>query len=669
VKFKVKTIWHIKRFDQEDLEANKRRCEGAVFVLLLCMFIFCVRLCYLQVVMGRHFVEESKNNRMRSVRIQPPRGEILDRTGRLLAGVRPCFNVCIVREDVKNMEALLAKLYPLLGETEAEIRTRLHLGKAEPKYIPIVIKRGIDWKTLSMIEARLFYLPGVSIEVTPAREYPYGGVAPHLLGYLGEISEEELREGRYKNKYPGDLIGKCGIEARFESDLAGKYGQRRLEVDAKGRLVRVIDEEPATPGKDLLLSIDLDLQQASEEAMKDKSGAIVAMDPQTGQILALVSSPGFDPDDFVRGITQKQWKALNNPVTRPLLNRAFQCSYAPGSTFKIVTAAAALEEGAVTKNTILNCGSSYRLGRRVFRDWSWRGHGQTNLHKALVESCDTYFYQVGLKLGIEKIAKYARAFGLGSKTGIDLPNENSGLVATPAWKLRRYHEPWQKGETLITAIGQGFTLVTPLQMASLIAAVANGGRLYRPIYIEKILDSDGHTVASFSSEVRGTLPISKSHLRTIKLGLLGAVEEKKGTGKQCRLPNIHVAGKTGTAQVIGQARRRSNEDNMPLKFRDHAWFVAYAPAERPELAIAVLVEHGVHGGSVAAPIARKVFERWFQIQSPRPVIRSPKIANNITTERGNSGAGVFYAAKNNVRTKNLSSTTGLMQIVSERSAL
>ncbi|NIA08358.1 MAG: penicillin-binding protein 2 [Nitrospiraceae bacterium] len=633
--FRLKTIWRIKRFDQEDLEVNKRRCEWAIAFLFLSMFILCARLCYLQVIMGKHFAEESKNNRMRSVRIQAPRGEILDRSGRLLAGVRPCFNVCIIREDVKNMEALLTKLYPLLGDTEAEIRTRLHVGNTEPKYIPIIIKRGVDWKTLSMIEARLSYLPGVSIEVTPAREYPHGSIAPHLLGYLGEINEKELRKGQYRNRYPGDLIGKCGIEARFESDLAGEDGQLRLEVDARGRMVKVIDKEPATPGDNLYLSIDLDLQQASQEAIKGKSGAVVAMDPRTGQILALVSSPGFDPDDFVKGISTRQWKALNNPVTRPLLNRAFQCSYAPGSTFKIVTASAALEEGVVTKNTILNCGSSYRLGRRVFRDWSWRGHGQTNMHKALVESCDTYFYQVGLKLGIKKIAKYAKAFGLGSKTGIDLPNENPGLIATPAWKYRRYHKPWQKGETLITAIGQGFTLVTPLQMARLIASVANGGRLYRPIYIKKILDSEGHTVASFPSEVMGIVPISRSHLRTIRLGLLGAVEEKKGTGKRCRLANIHVAGKTGTAQVIGQAKRRQNENTMPFKFRDHAWFVAYAPAERPELAVAVLVEHGGHGGSVAAPIARKVFKRWFQIQAPRPIIRSPKIANNIREGKDN----------------------------------
>ncbi len=629
MKFRLKTIWHIKRFNQEDLEANRQRCKWAITLLFVSMSIFCVRLCYLQIVMGRYFEERSKNNRIRSVRIQAPRGDILDRTGRLLAGIRPCFNVCIIREDVENMEALLTRLYPLLGETEAEIRTRLHVGSTEPSYIPVIIKRGINWKTLSMIEARLFYLPGVSIEVTPAREYPYGSVAPHLLGYLGEISEQELRSGRYKNRYPGDLVGKCGIEARFEPELAGKDGQQKLEVDARGRLVRLIDKRPAVSGDNLYLTIDLDLQEACEEAMKGKSGAIVAMDPQTGQILAMVSSPGFDLNDFVKGITKTQWKALNNPVTRPLLNRAFQCSYAPGSTFKIVTAAAALEEGIVTKNTILNCGSSYRLGRRVFRDWSWRGHGETNLHKALVESCDTYFYQVGLKLGIRKIARYARAFGLGSKTGIDLPDENPGLVATPGWKRRRYHEPWQKGETLITAIGQGFTLVTPLQMARLISAVANGGRLYRPIYMEKILAPDGHCVVSFHSEVMGTLPVSRSHLRTIRLGLLGAVQEDKGTGKQCRVSGVHVAGKTGTAQVIGQARRRRNEKDMPFKFRDHAWFVAYAPAERPELAVAVLVEHGGHGGSVAAPIARKVFERWFQIQSPRPLIRSPKITNNI----------------------------------------
>jgi penicillin-binding protein 2 len=622
VKFKIKTIWRVKRFDRLDQEANKRRCDVAILIMFLCLVTFCARLWHLQVVQGENFREQSERNRIRSVRLQPPRGKILDRTGRLLAGVRPCFNVCLIREDIRDMQALLAKLSPLLGETEAEIRTRLGSGHKRPKYIPIVIKRGAEWETLSRIESRLFSLPGVFIEVTPARKYPYGSVAPHLLGYLGEISREDIQRKRYKGARSGDLVGKCGIEKRFENDLAGIKGQRRLEVDAGGRLVRVIDEKLPVPGKDLYLSIDLDLQQASEKAMKEYVGALVALDPRTGRILALVSSPAFDPDAFARGIDNEEWEKLIDPITRPLQNKALQGRYAPASTFKIVMAATALQEGIVTKNSSFECTSRFRLGRKVFRCWKRGGHGQVNLYKALVESCDIYFYQVGLKLGVEKIAKYAMDFGLGSKTGIDLSDESEGFIATPDWKLRRYQEPWQEGETLITSIGQGFTLVTPLQMACLTAAVANGGTLYSPVYLEKMTGPDDHIVASFESDPKNKLPISESNLRIIKGALVGAVEDKKGTGNKCKLPDVHVAGKTGTAQVIGQDRRQQDE-NLDWEHRDHAWFVAYAPAERPELVVAVLCEHAGHGGSVAAPIAREVFKTWFQIQSPLPIPPRP----------------------------------------------
>jgi len=628
VKFKIKTIWHVKRFHQLDQEANKRRCDIAILIMFLCLVTFCARLWHLQIVQGEDFRQQSERNRIRSVRLQPPRGKILDRTGRLLAGVKPCFNVCLVKEDVRDMEALLAKLSPLLGETEAEIRTRLGSEQKGPKYVPIVIKRGAEWETLSRIESRLFSLPGVFIEVTPIREYPYGSIAPHLLGYLGEISRKDIEEKRYKGARSGDLVGKYGIEERFENDLAGVKGQRRLEVDAEGRLVRVIDEKPPIPGKDLYLSIDLELQQASEEAMKEYVGALVALDPQTGRILALVSSPAFDPDAFATGIDNKEWEALNDPVSRPLQNKALQGRYAPASTLKIVVAAAALQEGIVTRNTSFECTSRFRLGKSSFRCWDWRGHGQTNLYKALVESCDIYFYQVGLKLKNEKIVKYANAFGLGSKTGIDLPNESPGFIATPDWKLKKYNEPWQEGETLITAIGQGFTLVTPLQMACLTSAVANGGTLYSPVYLEKLTGPDGHIFASFESDPKGKLPISESNLRIIKRALVGAVNDEKATGNKCKLPDVLVAGKTGTAQVIGQAKRRQDK-KLDWKYRDHAWFVAYAPADKPELAVAVLCEHAGHGGSVAAPIARKVFEKWFQIQSPLPVLRPCKTAFNI----------------------------------------
>jgi penicillin-binding protein 2 len=630
-----KTLLLLKRFDKQEQEANRRKCQAAILVLFLCFVTLGARLWYLQVVQGEALRAKSERNRLRIVRLQPPRGKVLDRTGRLLAGVRPCFNVCLVREDTGvAVESVLADLSPLLGETEAAIRTSLAIGRRQPLYVPIVIKRAIDWGTLSRIEARLLSLPGVIIEVTPGREYPYGSVAPHLLGYLGEVSEEDLDSKRYPRALAGDLVGKYGVEARFDQELAGRKGERRVEVDATGRLVRVLDEYAAIPGNDLYLTVDLDLQQAAEEALAGQVGALVAMEPRSGRILALASSPGFDPQDFAKRLNTEQWDALNDPVKRPLQNKVIQGAYAPGSIFKIVTASAALQEGVVGPNTTFNCLSKFRLGRRIFRCWDWRGHGHISLHRALVESCDVYFYQVGLQLGIDRIAGYAKAFGLGSRTGIDLPDENPGLIPTSQWKLKRFGEKWQDGETLNTAIGQGFVLVTPLQMARLISAVANGGTLFRPIYVDRMLGPDGEVVEYFKGKTCGSVSLSKTNLDMIKKALLGAVAEQHGTGGRARLENVPVAGKTGTAQVVKQAARREDE-KMAWKYRDHAWFVAYAPADDPQLAVAVLIEHGGHGGAVSAPIARKVFKRWFQLQSPRPVLMPERTAGSGPSVTGN----------------------------------
>ncbi len=625
MKLGTRIVLRLKKFDQEDLEINRRLCKRAILFVLICFMIFSGRLWYLQIVKGAYFRAKSERNRIKYVRIQAPRGKILDRSGRLLAGIKPSFNVCVVRKDIIDAEELIIRLSSLLNIPQSEIRARLFEGTDQPEYTPVIVLRGADWGAVSRVEAHLFELPGVSVEVSPGRKYPYGSVAPQLLGYLGEVSLEEIKERRYPKAMPGDLVGKCGVEARFESELSGLRGQKRLEVDAMGRLVRVVDERAPVPGQDVYLTIDLDLQQAAEKALSGKVGAVVAMDPNTGAILAMASSPGFDLGAFAKGISKKEWSKLNDKIKRPLQNKAIQDRYAPGSTFKIVMAAAALQEHIVDPSTTFFCRGSLRLGRRIFRCWDWRGHGQTNLYKALVESCDVYFYNVGLRLGIDKIAQYARAFGLGEKTGIDLPGESPGLVPTRQWKLLRFKEPWQKGETLNISIGQGFTLVTPLQMARMMAAIANNGTLYRPFYLDKIVGIGGTARKLGKPLIQGRLPVNKRHLGFIKRALVGVVEDKKGTGRMCRIRGITVAGKTGTAQVIKQAKRRQSE-KMAWKFKDHAWFIAYAPAGRPQLAVAVLVEHGGHGGSAAAPIAKAVFERWFQILSPRPLLRPEKMA-------------------------------------------
>ncbi len=598
-----------------------------MLAVALCMITLFAKLWYLQVIKTGEFKAKSEKNRLRVVRLPAPRGKILDRSGRLLAGVTPCFNVCIVKEEAKDLESLLHRLIPILKEPEAEIRTQLAKGKREPLYIPIVIKRRIDWDTLCRIEASAYRLPGVYIETVPDRLYPYGAIAPHLIGHLGQINEKELRSNKFPGIRPGDLIGKYGIEAVYNRQLSGQNGLRRIEVDAMGGPVRVLDEKPPIPGDDIYLTIDLDLQRAVQKALDKQVGAVVVMNPNNGAILAMASSPFFDPDLFIRGMTPEQWKHLQDKVKKPLFNRAIQGQYAPGSIFKIVTAAAALQEGIITPRKTYFCNGSFHLGKRNFRCWDWRGHGKTDLYKAISQSCDVYFYQVGLELGIDKISKYSTAFGLGRRTGIHLPGEAKGFVPTREWKHQAYRESWHKGETLIVAIGQGATTVTPLQTASLISAVANEGTLYTPVYIEQILDARGKIISTFKAIPSGTLPIKPAYLKAIKKGLKGVVNDKKGTGTRCKIKGLTVAGKTGTAQVKEQKKRGQNE-HIPWKYRDHAWFVAYAPADKPKIAIAVLVEHGGHGGSTAAPIAKKIIETWIKLQSPRPAPIPQRSAQN-----------------------------------------
>lgn len=609
--------FNIKHFDKDIDNRQKKRCKFCLAILFLIFMILVSRLWYLQIYKGDELKAKSESNRLRVLRVQAPRGRLLDHAGRIIAGVKPYFNVCIVREDVKDMEHLLKTLAPLINENETDIRYSLHLASKQPLYMPVVIKRAIDWDTLSKIEARLIHLPGVFIEVAPGREYPYGPIASHLIGYLGEISENDIKNNLYPNARQGDMVGKSGVEARYNNELAGTPGKRIVEVDVKGGVVKTLDETPPLSGNDIYLTIDLDLQLAAEEAMKDKIGAAVAIDPDSGRILAMVSSPGFDPEEFAKGLTPEEWKALNDPLYRPLFDKAIQGTYAPGSTFKIVDAAAALQEGIIDASTSFFCSGHFKFGNRDYRCWNEHGHGTTNLYRALAESCDVYFYNVGLRLGIDRIARYAKAFGLGEKTGIDLPNEAQGTIASSEWKKKRFKDKWHEGETLSISIGQGYNNVTPIQMARLIAAVANGGTIYRPCYIEKITKPNGAVESSFKKYQQGTLPITKANLQLIQNGLIGVVQDDRGTAKACRIKGITIAGKTGTAQVVRQTKRKQDE-KMDWRYRDHAWFVAYAPAEAPQLAIAVLIEHGGHGGSAAAPVAKAIIERWLQIQGPRP---------------------------------------------------
>jgi len=496
----------------------------------------------------------------------------------------------------------------------SELLARVRKMAGTPGHYPIRLAEDIEWDKVAYIENNRMELPGIKIEVVPLRVYHYGNVASHVIGYLGEINKKELAKAKAGIYRGGDLIGKMGLERLREKDLRGEKGRHYMEVNALGFEQRNLKGVDPLPGNDLQLTIDIDMQKAAEDIMmtEEKSGAVVAIEVNTGRLLMLASSPVLELDKFIGGISHKNWNAMLNNPNHPLLNKIVQGQYPPGSTYKLVTAAAGLAEGVITPDTIIYCPGYYRFGNRTYRCWKHSGHGAVNLKRALSESCDVYFYQVGQRLGVNRLAGYAKRLGLGKKTGVEMEHEKSGLIPTSDWKMKRYGKPWQEGETLSVAIGQGFDLVTPLQLALMTATVANGGTLYKPSLIEQVRDPDGRILEQFKPTVLERFTGQDHNLDLVRKGLIEAVNGRHGTGRRARLKNITVAGKTGTAQVVRLKQyRHLKEKDIPYKYRDHAWFTCFAPAENPEIAVTVLVEHGLHGGSGAAPIAKAVLEKYF----------------------------------------------------------
>jgi penicillin-binding protein 2 len=605
-------------FGQYETSPGLRRrlnwCSGAA---LACLGLLIVRLWFLQVLHGDELRTLSESNRIRLRRVQATRGTILDRYGRALVDSRASFDALLVPEDAPDLEATVETLAHFLKQTAADTQALLRHAQERAPFHEIVVKRDLDWEEVVALEAHQLDLPGVSIRITPRRSYPLGPVLAHVLGYVGEATPHDLeRDPRYR---PGDLIGKTGLEKVWERHLRGVNGGQQVEVDAVGRELRVLQEVQEVPGNTLVLSIDLDLQQVAEAALGDEAGAVVVLDPRTGEILSMVSRPSFDPNVFARGIGPREWRELTEHPRRPLLHRAIQGQYPPGSTFKIAVAVAALEEGVINPFTGIGCGGGVQFGNHYFRCWRKQGHGTMNVHEALVNSCDTFFYQVAQRLGIEAIAKSARLFGLGAASGLGLEHERAGIVPDAAWKRRRLGEPWYAGETLSVAIGQGYVTATPLQMAQLVGALATGTR-YRPHLVRHVESPDGDVLEAAQPEPLGTLPVRALTLTQVRDALADVVA--RGTGKNARLRVVSVAGKTGTSQVVKLGRERVKAHALPWQQRDHAWFVAYAPAEEPTVALAVLVEHAPGGGgAVAAPIAQRVLEAYFRLQADREPAR------------------------------------------------
>ena len=620
--------------DKEPKELKDRLFIPTAVVLaaFLCMTI---RLWHLQVMNASHFRTLSQTNRIRLIYEPAPRGLIFDRNGTRLAENKPGFDLSLVPEDVKDLEKTKEMLELLAGLDKEVVETKLRDAKRRPPFQAIRLKEDLTWEEMVRVSAFKYEFPGVTINVEPKRTYPQNSLTAHVLGYLGEIDEDELKSlADEKTTYrPGDVTGKYGIESLFEKTLKGVDGGRQVEVDVRGREIKVINAIPSKPGNNLRLTIDLDTQIAASEAMEGRAGAVIAADPNSGRILAMVSSPSYDPNALTSGISAQEWTELLENPYHVLTNRAIQGQYPPASTFKVVTAAAAMEEGAIDTDTKIFSGGYFRHQGHTYRDWTAGGHGNINVHRAIVESADTFFYQVGLKVGIDTLARYARGFGFGEKTGIELKNEKSGLVPTSEWKLNRYGTRWYEGETISVSVGQGYMLSTPLQLLNAFSAIANGGDLYQPLLVEQIETPDGEPIRRFEPKKRGTIDISSETLDIIRKALRGVVTEEGGTARILNWSKFPIAGKTGTAQVVRLKKRTKNIEDQPYKLRDHALFVGFAPYDDPKIAVVVIVEHGGFGARAAAPVALKVIETYLEkIEAKAPVDPAATTKETFTEE-------------------------------------
>jgi len=575
-----------------------------LYVLLLGLgfSVLVLRLWYLQVAMGEELLAQSENNRKRFIRLFAPRGMIVDRAGRTLAMNRPEFVVSVIPAEVGSDDSVLRRLSQILEMPLEDVLQVVGDAKQRAQRLyPVPLATGISLEVVTRIEENQLWLPGVSVDPQPVRWYPEGKLASHLLGMLGEVNAKELQTLRDAGVAPGEFVGKMGVERAQEVWLHGKAGGKWVEVDARGRQRREIAEVPAQQGATVVLTIDKQLHRAAEEAFGKRVGAVVAVDPRTGEVLLLESFPRFDPNAFARGVKPSVWRQIENNPLYPLQNRAISSRYPPGSTYKIVTAAAGLHAGAISPYTTFYCPGALQLGRWRFR--CHRRHNATSFVKAIAASCDVYFYQTGLRTGISKLAEMSHAFGLGELTGIDLVGESKGNIPTPEWKKKRYKQSWYDGDTVNASIGQGFVQTTPLQMALVAAAVANRGTVMKPFVVKRIVQPDGRVIDTPPTVLK-RIPLTPEQWRWIEEGMRAAVAGPGGTGQAANLPGIPVAGKTGTA-----------ED--PPRREPHAWFICYAPIDDPRIALAVVVEQGGSGGAVAAPIARRILEAFFGIAHTR----------------------------------------------------
>ena len=613
------------RFRTETL-IDPKRIYVAIVAFVFIVVSLTGRLWYLQILKGKDFSIASERNRVREVTRPAPRGLIYDRNGSLMLSNRPFFDLVVIPQYLQNREQTLKIVSELFSIPLEQIEKRLTESAGVPHFVPVRIKRNLTLHEVAMMESNKFFLPGVDVDTAPRRDYQRSDSA-HLFGYLGEVTNRELdnlnnmsRDYQYR---VGSIIGKMGVEKKYENNLRGLEGKDFLQVDAFGRLqsastmdLGLSSRKNGQRGYDIFLTIDDDIQRAAVEAFRNKNGAVIAMNAQTGEILAYVSHPNFSLSMYQDGLTGEDWQLLQTNPFKPLLDKATGGAYPPGSVVKIITALAALEEGVTNPNRTYSCNGVFSLGNGKWRCWKKTGHGVVNLRRSLEQSCDVYYYQVGNLLGVDRIAKWSRAFGLGEKTGLDLNMEVTGIVPSTEWKLQTKGAPWQSGDTINVSIGQGYNLMTPIQIAAMMAAVGNGGKVFRPYLLKKIVDASGKIVAEEKQLLRRRVTFKPENMAIVKGGLEDVVMAPSGTGRRSQVPGFVIAGKTGTAQTAALKRTKDVEE-VSFQQRDHAWFAAYAPAENPEIAVVALSEFdGGGGGAQAAPIVQQVLDAYLRKAHP-----------------------------------------------------
>lgn len=589
---------------RDDLIQRVRLLTRAVAVVLV---LIGAGFGFVQIVQGDYYRELAENNRLRKLPIRAPRGLIFDRHGRLLVENVPSYNLMFDRSRSSDLERSLAFAARVLGRPLEELKPILARYATVPDFKPVLLAEHLNLAEVARLGVAALEYPEFEIEIQHLRLYRHGEQTAHLLGHLGEVTQDEVERSQGALN-AGDLVGKEGTERAYDDLLRGRDGERVVVVDSRGELLEEYGEKPAVPGKNLTLTLDLELQQEAARMLTgpEKVGAILALDPRDGEILALVSAPSFNPNLFARRLQAEDWKALTEAPYHPLQDRVLQNTYSPGSVFKIVMATAGLTERVVNEQDRVFCpGQAVIYGHR-FRCWKKGGHGWVDIHGALKHSCDVYFYMLGQKLGIERIARYSRLFGIGTATGFELRGEKKGLVPDPAWSLAARKTPWYPGETISVSIGQGPVLVTPLQMAVLTSILANGGRRITP-----------HLLKDRPEKAPERIALDPHALEVVRRGVWAVVNEPGGTAYGARVPGIDMAGKTGTVQVVAQ-KVRTEAHSLPFKYRDHAWFASFAPLDNPRLVVVVLAEHGGSGSKAAAPMAQALYEKYFAADLSAP---------------------------------------------------